>query len=253
MPLPKVVRPSTRRLCVASLPASIVPSKSVARCAQCMPSDQQVEPTSYRCDSKDSAGAVPTCLRPRAFSHSSHGRSAVRPSELRLDPFVSPAVQTPVRLRPQPPNLRRLVGHLVHTSDLAGSTTHRCPEKRSAPNRIHHHRCASGAEPATSGRCPDRRTATDRHTRFHPPCGSCQRFLRAIREGRSTGTSFRSVQPCGRCVQPSNLCESGQNRQISRVSNRETGRARTPSIFPPPPDTLSSRPIAGESRKGDVD
>ena len=253
MPLPKVVRPSTRRLCVASLPASIVPSKSVARCAQCTPSDQQVEPTSYRCDSKDSASAVPTCLRPREFSHSSHGRSAARPSELRPDPFVSPAVQTPVCLRPQPPNLRGLVGHPVHTSVLAGSTTLRCLEKTLTPNRIHHHRCAFGVEPATSDRCPDRRTAKDRHTRFQPPCGSCQRSWRATHGGRSIGISSRSVQPCGRCPQPTDPCELGRTSQISRVSNRETGRARTASIFPPPPDTLSSRPIAGGSRKGDVD
>ena len=251
--LPKVVLPSIQRRCVSFLPASIDPPKNVAGCAQCTPSDQQAELANCRCDSKNPGVAAPACLRPRELSHSSHGRSAAQPSEPRPDPFVSPADQTLVCLRPQPLNLRGLVGHLVHTSDLAGSTTLRCPKKRLAPNRIHHHHCASGVKRATSGRCPDRRTARDRHTRLQPLCGSCQRSLRAIREGRSTGISFRSVQPCGRCSQPSDLREPGQIPKISRVSNQETGHARTPSIFPSLPDTLSSGPIVGGSRKGDVD
>ena len=176
------------------------------------------------------------------------------PANFRPDPFVSPAVQTPVCLRPQPPNLLRPVDHPVHTSVLVGSTTLRCPEKRSAPNRIHHHRCASGVEPATSGRCPDRRTAKDRHTRTQPPCGSCQRSLASnSRRGDPLVFLSEAFNLVVRCAQPSDLRELGQTSQISRVSNRETARVRTPSTFPTPLDTKSSPPAADGPRKGDVD
>ena len=261
--LPKVVLPSIQRLRVVSfLPASIDPPlESVAGRAQCTPSRSagSNQPT-VDVTPKVSVGVVaPTCLRLREISHSSHGSecSTTQRTSVR-DPFVvtsgaNSGMSPTSTAQPSPTggsswSIRR---SLWDPPRFAVRT------KRSAPNRIHHHRCASGVEPATSGRCPDRRTAKDRqYATLSRHVEVVSDPERATHGERSIGISFRSVQPCGRCAQPSDLfVNSVKLRKFLGCPTERQHAFEHPALFRLRLDTKSSpNPAAGQGpRKGDVD